>query len=176
MHVRYSFAAVAAVSVLLTAPPANAADPAELARINAIVIACERLEHDYAIYRDQGDAEAFANIFTEDAEWGRSGGTVLTGREAIRRHVETISKTDRGMHNVHMQSQTTIQITPIDDTTATGVSYGLVLEAPIPEHGLPATNQFSFQVASESLSTYKLTDDGWKIAKREYTQLFVDPE
>ena len=47
--------------------------------------------------------------------------------------------------------------------------------APIPEEGLPAT-VVGFQVASESRSTYKLTDDGWKIATREYTTLFVDPE
>ena len=51
----------------------------------------------------------------------------------------------------------------------------IVLEAPIPEEGLPAT-VVGFQVASESRSTYKLTDDGWKIATREYTTLFVDPE
>ena len=50
-----------------------------------------------------------------------------------------------------------------------------MLEAPIPEEGLPAT-VVGFQVASESRSTYKLTDDGWKIATREYTTLFVDPE
>ena len=74
-----------------------------------------------------------------------------------------------------MQLQTTIQSTPIDETTATGISYALVLEAPIPEEGLPAT-VVGFQVASESRSIYKLTDDGWKIATREYTTLFVDPE
>ena len=51
----------------------------------------------------------------------------------------------------------------------------IVLEAPIPEEGLPAT-VVGFQVASESRSTYKLTDDGWKIATREYTTLFVDLE
>ena len=74
-----------------------------------------------------------------------------------------------------MQFQTTIQITPVDDTTATGISYAIVLEAPIPEEGLPVPI-IGFQVASESRSTYRLTDEGWKIAKREYTTLFVDPE
>ena len=166
-----SLAAIAAVTFLSAPMPLQAADPAELARINAIVTACERLEHDYAIYRDRGDAEAFANIFTEDGEWGRPT-TVLKGREAIR---DYIASSAGGPPEAHMQFQTTIQITPVDDTTATGISYALVLEAPIPEAGLPATTA-GFQVASESRSTYRLTDDGWKIATREYTTLFVDPE
>ena len=56
------------------------ADAEELARINAIVTACERLEHDYALYRDRGDAEGFANTFTEDGEWGRP--TEVQGKSA----------------------------------------------------------------------------------------------
>jgi uncharacterized protein (TIGR02246 family) len=149
----------------------SAANPVEMTRINAIVTACERLEHDYAIYRDRGDAEAFANIFTVDGEWGRPT-TVLKGRDAIRDYIESSSDHPP---EAHMQFTTTIQITPVDETTATGVSYALVLEAPIPADGLPITTA-GFQVASESRSVYKLTDDGWKIATREYTTMFVDPE
>ncbi len=171
MRQRYGFKAIATVAALLASAPLQAQDPAELARINAVVTACERLEHDYAIFRDRGDAEAFANIFTEDGEWGRPT-TVLKGREAIR---EYIASSAGGPPEAHMQLQTTIQITPVDETTATGISYAIVLEAPIPEAGLPATS-VGFQVASESRSTYQLTDEGWKIATREYTTLFVDPE
>lgn len=162
-----------AILALIFGPagPSSAQDMDELMRINAIVTACERLEHDYAIYRDRGNAEAFANLFTEDGEWGRPT-TVIKGREAIREYIESSSG---GPPEAHLQLQTTIQITPIDETTATGISYALVLEAPIPEEGLPAT-VVGFQVASESRSIYKLTDDGWKIATREYTTLFVDPE
>ena len=162
-----------AILALIFGPagPSSAQDMDELMRINAIVTACERLEHDYAIYRDRGNAEAFANLFTEDGEWGRPT-TVIKGREAIREYIESSSG---GPPEAHLQLQTTIQITPIDETTATGISYALVLEAPIPEEGLPAT-VVGFQVASESRSTYKLTDDGWKIETREYTTLFVDPE
>ena len=160
-----------AILMCLTIVTARAQTPAELARTNAIVNACERLEHDYALYRDRGDAEAFANAFTEDGEWGRPT-TVLKGRDAIREYIESSAG---GPPEAHMQFQTTIQITPVDETTATGVSYAMVLEAPIPEAGLPAT-AVGFQVASESRSTYKLTDEGWKIATREYTTLFVAPE
>jgi uncharacterized protein (TIGR02246 family) len=162
---------VIAASVVLISSPVEAADAEELARINAIVTACERLEHDYALYRDRGDPEGFASIFTEDGEWGRPT-TVLKGRDAIR---DYIASSAGGPPEVHMQFQSTIQVTVIDDSTATGISYALVLEAPVPEDGLPVSIA-GFQVASESRSTYKLTDEGWKIAKREYTTMFVDPE
>lgn len=168
---RIGIAAILLVTNALGWSAAKAQDLSELQRINAIVVACERLEHDYALYRDRDDAQAFANIFTEDGEWGRPA-TVLKGRDAIREYVESSSG---GEAEAHMQLQTTIQITPVDETTATGVSYALVLEAPIPDTGLPAST-VGFQVASESRSVYRLTDDGWKIASREYTTLFVDPE
>ena len=167
----YALTAIPAAAALLAPAFLQAQAPAGLDAINAIVTACERLEHDYAIYRDRGDAEAFANIFTEDGEWGRPT-TVLKGRDAIR---EYIASSAGDPPDAHLQLQTTIQITPVDETTATGISYAIVLEAPIPDEGLPATI-VGFQVASESRSTYRLTEEGWKIARREYTTLFVDPE
>lgn len=171
MTTKQFFASLLAIPALIASATLYAADPAETARINAIVVACERLEHDYAIYRDRGNAEAFANIFTEDGEWGRPT-TILKGRDAIRDYIESSSDHPP---EVHMQFTTTIQITPVDETTATGISYAMVLEAPISEDGLPVTLA-AFQVASESRSVYKLTDEGWKIATREYTTFFVDPE
>ena len=171
MRQRYALTGIPAAAALLASALLQAQVPADLDAINAIVTACERLEHDYAIYRDRGDAEAFANIFTEDGEWGRPT-TVIKGRDAIR---EYIASSAGGPPDAHLQLQTTIQITPVDETTATGISYAIVLEAPIPDEGLPATI-VGFQVASESRSTYRLTEEGWKIATREYTTLFVDPE
>ena len=92
MHAKLGLVPVALVFCLVGPSPAQNMD--ELMRINAIVAACERLEHDYAIYRDRGDAEAFANIFTEDGEWGRPT-TVLKGREAIREYIESGSRWPR---------------------------------------------------------------------------------
>jgi uncharacterized protein (TIGR02246 family) len=158
--------------LLSTSPALHAADELTQDELVAMVIGCERLEHDYAIYRDRGDAEAFANIFTEDGEWARSNGRIIKGRPAI---IEYVNSLDHSEPEAHMQLTGTVQIKPVDATTANGVSYAIVLEAPITETGLPATNN-SFQVGSESRSVYKLTDNGWKIAKREYTTLFVDPE
>ncbi|OUU80593.1 MAG: hypothetical protein CBC38_01025 [Gammaproteobacteria bacterium TMED78] len=160
------------VSLLFYLPKAISQEDIDQYIINQIVIACEQLEHDYAIYRDQGDAEAFANIFTEQGEWGRPR-EVIKGREAIKEYV--INSNNNSTPEVHMQLTSTIQIKPINETTATGISYAVVLEAPIDENGLPVT-LLGFQVASESRSIYKLTSEGWKIDKREYTTLFVDPD
>ena len=55
----------------------------------------------------------------------------------------------------HMQFTTTVQIKPTSEATATGISYALVLEAPVPEDGGRATTVAGFQVASESRSTYE---------------------
>ena len=142
-----------------------------------IIVACERAEHDYALYRDRNDPEGFANVFTEDAEWGRSSaGYKLQGREAIYDYIAKAAATNVENPEYHLQFNTTIQIKPTSATTAEGVSYALVLESPAPEGGGVAVPVAAFQVASESRSTYKITDQGCKIATREYTTLFVDPE
>lgn len=140
-----------------------------------IVMACERTEHNYALYRDRDNAEGFANLFTQDGEWGRSNGRVIKGREAIANYV-TESVASKDVPEYHMQSTTTVQITPSDSDNATGISYALLLEAPIPEDGGRAKTAAGFQVASESRSVYKISDEGCKIANREYTTYFVDPE
>lgn len=171
---RRSIASITYLFVIFisTSSTLQAADELTQDELVAMIIGCERLEHDYAIYRDRGDAEAFANIFTEDGEWARSNGRIIKGREVISEYVNSL---DRSEPEAHMQLTGTVQIKPVDATTANGISYAIVLEAPITEAGLPATNN-AFQVGSESRSVYKLTEDGWKIAKREYTTLFVDPE
>lgn len=141
-----------------------------------IIVACEQAEHDYALYRDRNDPEGFANVFTEDGEWGRSTGKVVKGRPALREYIAAAAATNMEHPGYHMQFNTTIQITPTSATTATGVSYALVLEAPAPADGGVASTVAGFQVASESRSTYKIINEGCKIATREYTTFFVDPE
>ena len=53
MRQRYALTAIPATVALLASALLQAQDPADLDAINAIVTACERLEHDYAIYRDR---------------------------------------------------------------------------------------------------------------------------
>lgn len=138
-----------------------------------IVMACERVEHDYAIYRDRRDAEAFANIFTEDGQWGRSNGRVLQGREAIADYVRgLVTAAENAPPEYEMQFTTTVQITPTSATTATGISYALILEAPAPADGGRGIISGPFKIGSESRSVYEITDQGCKIAHREYTTYF----
>ena len=170
MQAKFSYVLTAAIAALVAGPSLWAAGKLSQAQVNAIVVACQRVENDYALYRDRRDADAFANIFTADGEWGRSNGNVLKGHKAIH---DYIVKLAAGQSELHMQMTTTIQITPVDATTATGVSYAMVMQGPIPKAGQTAING-GFQVASESRSTYKLINGECKIAKRDYTTLFVD--
>ena len=82
---RRSIASITYLFVIFisTSSTLQAADELTQDELVAMIIGCERLEHDYAIYRDRGDAEAFANIFTEDGEWARSNGRIIKGREGF---------------------------------------------------------------------------------------------
>jgi len=59
-----------------------------------------------------------------------------------------------------MQFQSTIQVTVIDDSTATGISYALVLEAPVPEDEQPNVKEemFTTPTACEACDYYSLMD------------------
>lgn len=171
----------AALALIFSAPNLVAAQQTHSQTLNQsdsvdIIVACERAEHDYALYRDRLDAEGFANAFTEDGEWGRSNGRIIKGRDAISSYITDAAAANAADPEYHMQFNTTIQIKPTSATSATGVSYALVLETPAPEGGGAATTVAGFQVASESRSTYTIDDQGCKIATREYTTFFVDPE
>lgn len=159
------------ILTVATSSAAFAADDLSQREVVDIVMACERVEHDYAIYRDRRDANAFADIFTEEGEWGRSNGRILKGREAIAEYVRGLAAAQTEPEYA-MQFTTTVQITPTSADTATGISYALILEAPVPEEGGRATIAGGFSIASESRSTYEISNDGCKIATREYTTYF----
>ncbi len=172
MKIKNTLLALAA-AVITLAGSVNAAGNLSQSEIVNIVVACERVEHDYALYRDRLDADGFANTFTEDGEWGRSNGRIIKGHKDIRQYIVDAQAKEP---ELHMQFNTTIQITPTSKTTATGISYALLLEGPVPPEGERAVTKAGFQVASESRSRYEITDNGCKIAAREYTTFFVDPE
>lgn len=136
-----------------------------------ITILCEQLFADYAIYRDHLDAEAFASIFTEDAELILSGGT-HKGHEALRNYINQHARPAYA----HMVMITSTQITPQSETAATGLAYALVNgsdrhvgadDAPVEVTGVGAANQYNAE--------FVLTDDGWKIAKLQLQGVFSRP-
>jgi hypothetical protein len=167
---KYLLRALAGVPIcLLISQPAISLVDEEIAA--TISIACERLLADYVIYRDHLDADGFANTFTENGELVLGSGSHV-GREAIRRNI-----TGRPTPGVaHMILMTTIKITPVDETNATGVSYALVLngdrpvvkgDAPIQMRGITA--------AVEYHTEFVLTNDGWKISRLELKSIFRGP-
>ncbi len=131
-----------------------------------IVTACERLVVAYALARDQQDADGYVDVFTEDAQLLIQGQT-LNGRDAIRQRTAEWPAAEIARHLL-----TTIQITPVDDNTATGVTYALILAADAEQGATGPVSVESFRVMGEYHDVFKLTEDGWKIARREFKIVF----
>ncbi len=154
--------------LLASSPLVAALDSADS---RAIIVACERLLADYAIYRDHLDADGFANTFSEDGVLVLGSGT-SRGRAAIRENIT--SRPSPGV--AHMILLTTMKITPVDEYNATGFTYAIVLngdrpvaagDAPIPMNGITA--------AVEYHTKFVLTDEGWKISRLELKSIVRGP-
>lgn len=117
--------------------------------------ACRQLVMDYAWYRDHPDVDAYAALFTEDAELSILGET-FKGREAIARRLTTASGS-----TVHLMS--TVRITAVNDDTATGVSYVTIYTAP-PGPGPHTVSGYA--AIGEYHDDFRKTDAGWQIKKR----------
>ena len=129
-----------------------------------ITTACRDLVLDYAFYRDRPDADAVADLFTHDAEFVIQGQT-FRGREEIRTR---IVRGQGGPVFRHLMS--TIRIFPENAQHARGVSYATVYSAP------PGTQPLSLQspaAVGEYHDEFELTQDGWKIRRREFFAVFV---
>ena len=138
---------------------------------STIAIACERLLADYAIYRDHLDAEGFANTFAEDGELILGSGS-YRGRAAIRENIT--SRPTPGV--AHMIQLTTVKITPVDENTATGIAYAIVLNGDRPVNTGDAPIQMQgITSAVEYHTEFVLTDDGWKILRLELKSVFRGP-
>lgn len=117
--------------------------------------ACRQLIMDYAWYRDHPDADAYAALFTEDAELSILGET-FKGRDAIRQRLTASSGS-----TVHLMS--TIRITKVTDTAATGVSYVTVYTAP---SGAGPHTVDGYAAIGEYHDDFRRTSAGWQIARR----------
>ncbi|MEM7077023.1 MAG: nuclear transport factor 2 family protein [Pseudomonadota bacterium] len=124
--------------------------------------ACTDLVLDYAYYRDRPDADALAALFAEDAELSVLGQTYV-GREAI---TARLRGAENGPSFRHLMS--TIRIFPVDATFARGVSYVTVYSAP---HG--ASEVEGFLGMGEYHDEFVLTEQGWRIAAREYVPVYT---
>lgn len=122
---------------------------------------CSNLVTDYAYHRDRFDAAAFSNLFTEDASLS-VGNQTWVGRREIRARIEGLDSTTSIRHLM-----STIRIEPIDERHASGVSYATIYTS------APGSNSVEgFAIIGEYHDDFVLTDDGWRIQKRELKSVF----
>ncbi len=167
---RNPYVAAALLIGLLAAASSSVAQlDAEHSR--AIAIACERLLADYAIYRDHLDADGFANTFAENGELILGSGS-YRGRSPIRENI-TSRPTPGVAHMIHL---TTVKITPLDERTAQGIAYAIVLNGDRPVNPGDAPIQMQgITSAVEYHTEFVLTNDGWKISRLELKSVFRGP-
>jgi hypothetical protein len=122
---------------------------------------CINLVTDYAYHRDRYDAVAFSNLFTEDASLKVGNGS-WDGRSNIRARIEGLDSSGSIRHLM-----STIRIEPIDELHASGVSYATIYTA---SAGSSSTEGFA--IIGEYHDNFTLTDDGWRISKRELKSVF----
>ena len=139
---------------------------AQSAQNNDVIEACTRLINEYAFARDAFDAERYAATFTEDGEMVLPN-QVLKGRPALIRRINEARGKTFDRHLV-----TSIDITPIDEITAKGISYFMVFQAPgSAAEALPVT-EYKLLVL-EYHDDFKLTDEGWRFSRRSAKMNFM---
>ncbi|MEM8768413.1 MAG: nuclear transport factor 2 family protein [Pseudomonadota bacterium] len=127
--------------------------------------ACTELVMGYALHRDQFNVEAYGDLFSEDAVLFVLG-SEYRGRAAIRQRLEDA----RGKEFTrHLMSG--VWITVLDEQRASGISYASIHAAEPDELPLkpvpPAVGEYHDE--------FTLTEDGWKISRRRFVPVFLDP-
>ena len=129
----------------------------------AAVRACTQLVMDYAVHRDNGNAEAYAALFAKNASLSLLGDS-WQGREAILERMRTAP----AQTSLHLMSTVRIQVESPD--RATGVSYAEVYIEPAGE--LPLATQ-GFAAIGRYHDRFERTDEGWRIAERRFERVLV---
>jgi hypothetical protein len=154
--------------VQMLLPCANAAE-LSAAQKREIIFECQQLVTDYAYYRDLRDAEKVADLFTDDARM-LARGHWNEGRQALLDHVN-----GDDMDTVSLHLMTTIKIIPVDEDSATGVSYAAVAHESKGEDESAPVFLDNFVVVGKYHDTFVRTDDGWKISERMFKPTFRKP-
>lgn len=132
-----------------------------------MIASCSQRVHDYAWYLDhpgedmQATAQAFAEIFTEDAVLKLSNAQFV--EESFVGHDAIASRYLQGrdvMRFLHVTSN--VRIVPTGEDTAMGTNYVTVFIHPI--GGTMAEN--SIQGIAEYRDAYRMTEDGCRISNR----------
>ena len=122
----------------------------------------------YAMSRDNLDAVAFANTFTENGTL-IIGGQPYSGRDVLQARVEGANQDSIGMHMM-----STSEIMVIDENNATGIHYATVYGA-IPGEDHPEGDPIEvagFATQGKYSDRYERTDEGWRIAERRFERIY----
>ena len=129
-----------------------------------LIAACTRINHDYALARDNADKEAFENLFAEDAVFTMQG-EAFVGRDEI------VARLDLSDAQTFARLLiTSVDIDPTGAETATGVTYFIMFMA-AGDATPPITDYTLFM--GEYHDSYALTPEGCKFTSRETKPLFV---
>lgn len=125
---------------------------------------CEQTVKDYALYRDVGPVQAYADLFTEDGTF-TLGGTVTMGHEALKARHVAANKAAAWRHNM-----TDIRI-ETDGETVKGRSRFIVMTGP---HAKDAAGPSSFmrQIIGDYQDVFVIEGGACKIKSRQVNVLF----
>jgi len=126
---------------------------------------CQRLSIAFCNHLDGRRYEALAGLFAPDGVFERAGKPV-TGPASIQAEM---GKRPADMATMHLC--TNIQIDPIDDTHADGVTYYFVLM----QTGVTGNGPYPMprmETAGMFIDKFVRTNQGWRIAHRRATGVF----
>lgn len=130
---------------------------------------CRDLIEDYTLAVNDGDVEAFVELFRPDAVWERPGADPLQGQDQIREFMQS-RPSDRTLRHVTGG----VRVHVLDSTHATARSQTLVFTGPggsalpVDGHGLVKMVEYADQLLR--------TESGWRFAERVTTIVFSEPD
>lgn len=135
----------------------------------AYISACEQTVRDYAVLRDDGPADQYADLFTQDGTFDL-GGTITEGREALIARHKAANAAAAWRHNI-----TDIRITK-SGTDIKGVSRFIVMTGP---HLGTASAEATREILGDYIDTFVMEDGVCRIKSRKvkiaFDTLYIKP-
>ena len=130
-----------------------------------------RLCQAFSYYLDYRQYDKLIALFTEDAVWGRIR-EIHHGKDEIRAGLKARNAqmaTRHAIANLHFEH--------LDERMVKGVLYNYSFFGPVrPDGSLPANYAASHGYLIDFHDTYRLTNDGWKIAERIAKGVMLEPD
>jgi uncharacterized protein (TIGR02246 family) len=127
---------------------------------------CARLITGYCQATDRDDVEAFVALFTTDGEWTSPTGSIVQGHDQMRQY---FAARPGNVVSAHICSNILVEVTGA--SSATGRSLSTVYRDGAVD-GAPAVLAPPLAIA-ETQDEFALTEQGWKIRRRQSRVLFA---